>query len=150
MGAYILRVICCALLVAVVKSFGGETKGKNLCCGVFLIFGILFPLKDLDIQIPALPGELYREGQALSREGELSAQRQIADGIIQRTQAYILEEARSLGAQVTVVSLALDEETLAPNRVELTGATGPYARRALEGYLQDSLGISREDQIWIP
>ena len=150
MGAYILRVTCCGVMVAVVKNLGGESKAKNLCCGLFLVFGILFPLKNLDIQIPTLPEELYREGQELSLEGEISARRQIADGIIQRTQTYILEEARSLGAQVSVVSLALDEETLAPSRVELTGAAGPYARRALEGYLQDSLGISREDQIWIP
>ena len=57
---------------------------------------------------------------------------------IQRSCAYCL------------YSTKLDEETLAPSRVELTGVAGPYARRALEGFLQDSLGISREDQIWIP
>ena len=66
-----------------------------------------------------------------------------------RTQAYILDKARSLDVALTV-EVFLDDATIpAPCGVRIEGAISPYAKKVLSQMMKDDLGIPPEEQIWI-
>jgi hypothetical protein len=73
----------------------------------------------------------------------------MAERIIQQTQAYILDKARSLDAELTVEVFLGDGTIPVPIGVRLEGNISPYARKLLSQMLQDDLGIPAEEQIWI-
>lgn len=133
-------------------TIGGDGPGsqvRKLICGVFLAFVIISPLRQVDLDgIWTLPEQFYEEGQNISAAAREDVNMEISAVIIDRTRTYILDEAESLGAQLQVTRIALDPDTLAPNGVELTGSISPYARSALSGYIENTLGIEKEAQVW--
>ena len=95
-----------------------------------------------------LPQTLYGQGQELAQEGVTSAREEFKAVICEQLEAYILVEAENLGAQIEVVSIALDEDTHVPVEIRLTGDPGPYQKQMLTAYLSGELGIGKERQIW--
>ena len=60
-----------------------------------------------------------------------------------------MDTALALQADLTVeVMLSLDEVPVASS-VQLQGNISPYARQALQQWLQDDMGIPKEHQQWI-
>lgn len=71
----------------------------------------------------------------------------LAQGIAERTQAYILDKAAALGTElsaVTVTTRTGGDGVPLPWGAELTG---PYSRTLAEE-LEQELGISKERQVW--
>lgn len=151
-AAYILRVCCSALIAGTVMTIGGDgsgAKARKLICGLFMAFVVISPMKQIQLEeVWELPEQSYREGQDICADAQEQAVEEISSVIIQRTRAYILDKAGSLGASVEVTAMALDPDTLEPVNVELTGDLSPYDRSMLSAYIQDTLGIEKEAQIW--
>lgn len=151
-AAYILRVCCSALIAGVLLTIGGDGPGgkvRRLICGLFMTFVVISPLKQIHLdEIWELPEEAYREGQDISAAAQEEAMEEICSIIIQRTRAYILDEAGSLDARIEVTAISLDPDTLEPAGVELTGQLSPYDRSILSDYMEDTLGIEKEAQVW--
>ena len=68
------------------------------------------------------------------------------EGICERLEAYILDKAAALGADVSV-RFTLDDQDL-PRTVTLTGSCTPAQKQALARVLAEDLGIPEERQIW--
>ena len=81
--------------------------------------------------------------------GELESRNAIAASIKAQTEAYILDKAASLNATVTAEVVVTEENIPQVDTVRLTGAVAPYARGQLAAWMEQTLGIDREKQIWI-
>ena len=69
--------------------------------------------------------------------------------IKEQSQAYILDKAVSLGADISVAVTV--SETTPPTPIEITvkGAVSPYVKTVLKDYLKEQFGIPEEAQKWI-
>jgi hypothetical protein len=83
---------------------------------------------------------------------EFSSSRGISKGLYfsnQKTQAYILNKASELGADITVeLELGRDSPYL-PKKVTIFGTSTPYAKQQMVEFMESELGIAKEDQRWI-
>lgn len=151
-GLYIFRICCCALIVGALQAVSGTgTNGsiKKLIGGLFMAFVVISPLRQIELgELWRIPEDHYRQGQAISEQAQSDTVDAISDIIIQRTQAYILDEAKSLDAMIEVTAIALDPETLEPLHVELTGKISPHDRAVLSESIESNLGIAKEEQVW--
>lgn len=88
------------------------------------------------------------DAQALTSEGENSAREAMAQIISEQTAAYILDKAESLGASISVTVSLSDDPYPVPTSVQLEGSVSPYARKELNGYISENLGIEAEEIEW--
>ena len=79
--------------------------------------------------------------------GENLARDSMADIIKEETEAYILDKAADLHANLRV-EVAVGEDNL-PAAVTISGEASPYARRQIQAMIANDLGISKENQKWI-
>ena len=70
-----------------------------------------------------------------------------AEIIKQRTEAYILDRASAMDAQIKV-SVSLGKDGI-PKSVRITGRISPMNRSRLTDVIAADLGIPREQQEWI-
>ena len=151
-GTYILRICCCAVIGGAIITIGGkgpESKVRRMIVGLFIAFSVISPLREIHLNdLWSLPDVLYEEGEQITAAAQADTKDEISDIIIERTQAYILDEANSLDAQIQVTMIRLDPDTLEPVQVELTGNISPYARSVLSDSIECSLGIGKGDQLW--
>ena len=147
---YILSVTAAAVLVSILRTLAaGQNMGKlvNLLSGLFLAVTVLSPLVRLEIPDPGgwLEDHLA-EGAEAAAAGEVMA-REYSDAIISaEVEAYILDKAASLGADLTV-EVRLDDAGL-PESVVLSGALSPADRQTLSRIMEVDLGIGEEAQTW--
>ena len=111
---------------------------------------VIAPIRKLDVDfLWDLTHEIYLDAENITAQAEADTLQQIQTGIIQRTRTYILDEAKSLGADIQVVALKLEEDGFYPVQVELKGDISSYHRNVLSDLLQEDLGIAKEGQIWM-
>ena len=79
--------------------------------------------------------------------GENLARDSMADIIKEETEAYILDKAADLHANLHV-EVTVGEDNL-PTAVTLSGEASPYARRQIQAIIANDLGIAKENQKWI-
>ena len=79
--------------------------------------------------------------------GENLARDSMADIIKEETEAYILDKAADLHANLRV-EVTVGEDNL-PAAVTISGEASPYARRQIQAMIANDLGISKENQKWI-
>ena len=152
---YLISVTAAALVCGIVKSLTGE-KGSirgilGLICGVFLSLTVIRPLKDISLQdFPHLPDDMMLQAQSFSEEGVDYAKQAMARHISESCEAYILDKAQALGADIQVdISVSRDTSPI-PVSSMISGELSPYARNQLKQILKTDLGIPEEDQQWTP
>ena len=141
--------LCCGILTAILGKKGMCSSTVKFLCGIAMILSVVVPL--LDLQIGSIQGtfqNLSMETKTVTAYGEETALKEYADIIKSRTAAYILDKAKSLGAELTVEVTLCDEVPLAPSGVKLSGAISPYAKKVLSDTIANDLGINAEEQIW--
>ena len=121
----------------------------QMLCGVLLAITILSPVLDISFRgITDYFDDLSDEAQAFVNEGKIMSQESIDAIIKTRTEAYILDKANRMGLQIAVeVELDATNHSI-PGGVVYTGTVSPYAKEILCGYVEDNLGITRENQKW--
>lgn len=151
-SGYVLSVISAAIITAIISSF---FNGKNaisgiikLVAGLFLTFVIISPLTKLDFTtVNDYLEEFTLEGVEAASVGENIAKEAEGEIITGRVQAYILDKAKSCGAQLDV-EVVLDQNNI-PVLVKLGGNISPFAKAQVAAIITEDLGISKEQQIWI-
>lgn len=122
----------------------------RLIGGLFLTFTVIAPIADVELEeILDVPWDFAVQGNAIAEEGQQYAQDQLHGIIKDRCEAYILDKALALQAQLQVEVMLSQDEIPVPASVRLQGSISPYARNALQQWLQDDIGIPKERQIWI-
>ncbi len=152
-GEYLIRVCCAAVLCALISGFldkkgmlGASTK---LLTGIFMVVTLLGPLVNLRVTgIENVILDVEQDADDLAASGENSAREAMAAIIKERTEAYILDKAKALGASLTVVVSLNTDDIPTPNGVHLVGSVSPYAKKRLTDIIQGDLGISAEAQTW--
>lgn len=153
-GNYVLHIITAAIISALATRFLGDSgvfgSAIKLLSGMFMILAVVAPWTDLRLDILSqMAGDIDLEAAYVTAEGENSAQEAMSQIISTRTQAYILDKANELGAELTVAVFLTDEAPPVPFGVQLTGKISPYNKTILSNWLDKNLGITPEEQIWI-
>ena len=148
-----LSVICAALVCGILTDMSAKTSFEKLIrllCSVFLAVTVVYPLIryrfpgwNADMSI-FLPGD-----EDAVAQGEKIYFQSIASIIRTETEAYILKEAKSIGADLTV-AVELDAgNPPAPESVTIRGNFEASVETTLSQLIADELGIPKEHQTWI-
>lgn len=153
MTKYILSVLSAAIISAIVSGIAGESgaSGKliRLVSGIFLAFVIVSPVADIDLSEYIRQIEDYEaDGSDFAAYGKHASEKAQAEIIIPRIEAYILDKAEELKLDIHAEVTLSEGEYPAPSSVVLSGYASPYARQALNEWIADSLGISKESIVW--
>ncbi len=92
---------------------------------------------------------LQTDGEEVTQWGKTSAREATAQIIIENTEAYILDKASSIGLSIEVEVVLSEEDVQKPIGVKIFGDASPYARRQLQHWIYDSLGIPEGNQTWM-
>lgn len=152
-GQYICGITAGAMLCGIVCGLLRDSPVHSLAklvCGVMMTVAFLRPLTqhfDWDISNIAIP-EL-NAGKEFASHGEEITQNAMGEIISERIQAYILDIAVSIGAEISVEVELGNTSPPIPECVYITGELSPYQKLQLEEIIQEDLNIPRENQIWI-
>ena len=153
LGQYIVSVAAAAILCGIVRSIAGE-KGAGsgvirLVCGIFLAFVVIRPVRDIQLPDVGLWLDSFSaQAQEASAMGENLSREAMADIIKARTAAYILDKGEELGLDLTVEVTVSEDQIPAPVAVTIRGSASPANKTKLQNWIQEELGIPKEDQQW--
>lgn len=150
---YLISITAAAVITGLVLSIvdAKSSVGKTLrtVASIFLLIAFIGPVVKLDLT-KAL-AIIDQDVDTMTFDTEQSAQdvREVYEKlIIERTGAYILDEANTLGARVDIAIELDDSEIPTPEKIILEGEISPYAKSQLSTWISENLGVSRENQIW--
>jgi hypothetical protein len=124
-------------------------KLVKLICSLFLAATVLSPLVNVRLGELEDTRFLNMEDSTYVTEGKQMAKDAMTDIIKSRLETYISHEAESVSANLTVEVTLSGDDSYLPQKVALKGAVSPYQKKVLSEYMENTLGISRENQIWI-
>ena len=151
-GSQILTVLCGAMIVSILGNFADGSTGKilKLLGGVFLSLTIMGSFLKLDFDLlENLPVVYLDAADAVSAQGEKTAQEAMGTIIKEETEAYILDKANALNAQIQVEVILDQSEIPVPHFVRIFGEPTREQREILEEFLESELNIPKERQQWI-
>lgn len=153
-GAYFVAISSAAIISAIVKAVVGEKsvagKMTRVVCGLFLAVTVLQPL--VEIRIP----DLTKYWESFSYTTQQSVMDAVNDSdttlaqlIKDKSEAYILEEAKRLELDIGVEVKLDGDDPPKPEQVILSGNVSPYKKRLLSQYITNNFEIIEENQEWI-
>lgn len=152
LGEYILSVSAAALICGMITSmvpFDNKKELVRMVCGLVMTVSIAAPLTGyLQIDTDGLFPDYMPEGDRFSETGEKIARDSMSSIITKEIQAYIEDKAKSLGLDLNVKISVSGDSVPVPEAVELLGNASPYLRLQLESFIEESLGITKENIRW--
>ena len=100
------------------------------------------------LRFDRLSVEFTQETQTALQTGQDQANDMLRQIITERTEAYILDKAKSMGVNLSVEVVLSDAELPTPETVILTGEASPYVKKRLRTILISDLDISEEELQW--
>lgn len=154
LGQYVLSVTSAAITLGILLSLLKHKSSSELLVrligGVFLAFTAIAPVAEIDLDVlfdPAL--DFAVEGDLIAAHGQEIVHSQMRDIIKDRCEAYILDKALTYQTPVDVEVELNQDQVPVPTSVQITGNVSPYAKNLLQKWLEDDMGIPRENQLWI-
>lgn len=151
MKEYLLSIVSaavvCAVLVEIVGSKTPSGASLKLLSGIFIAVVIMKPLLQLDLE-PYLydADRLMLQAESVAAMGEHEAEQKKKVIITESLQEYITQKAEQMGVHVEP---EIELDGLVPSGVQIKGNASPYIRASLSAWIEDTLGIPKEDQMWI-
>ena len=146
----VVAAIFCAIVKTLVDSKSGIGRIVQILGGILLAITIISPILNIRFRdIVNHFDDLSADAQSFVTDGKIASQESINVIIKNRTEAYILDKANRMGIQIAVeVELDATNNSI-PCSVVFMGSASPYAKETLCGYVEDNLGITRENQKWM-
>lgn len=151
---YLIQVTAAALICGIINTIVGK-KGSvaatvRVMTVILMTVTMASPLVKLRISgVSDFLQDIRSDSAAYAQQGSDDAKDRMQTIIKERAEAYILDKAASLGADIRV-ELVLSEDALpVPVSVILRGAVSPVGKRRLQEMIRDDLGIALEEQKWI-
>ena len=139
--------ICCGVILQLVSQTGMKVL-VQIVCGVILSVTLLTPvLKIRSEEFPVFTQQVPETVEAYLSQGKDMAERLKRQYIMDSCEAYILDKAQQLGAEISA-SISLGE-TFVPCFAEIQGNMDPLIQKKLENILTEDMGITKENQLWI-
>lgn len=153
MKEYVLRVVIAAIICALSRAFLSKKTAigriAGLVSGILMAVTVISPLGNITFNgISEFWDNLSDDANIYVVEGESIAEKEKAEIIKSQTEAYILDKANRLGLQIAVEVELDGHNGNVPCGVVISGNVSPYGQTQLEGYIADTLGIAKENQIW--
>ena len=154
LGKYIVSVTAAAIVVAILQSLfdkkGATSALLRLIGGLFLCFTVISPVVTMGFDtLLDMPQDYAQQGSVAAFEGEQIARDQLRGIITERLRTYILDKATTYGLQIDAEVELSQDEIPVPVAVRLWGEASPYAKQAMQQWLEQELGIRKENQTWI-
>lgn len=150
---YALSVICGALVVSVLLDLSAKgrfQKQIRLVCSIFFATILLKPLVSLKIpELSQFKSDFLEQAEQAADAGEKIHIQSLAGIIQSECEAYILKEARAIGADVDVLVELNNGNPPVPVAVTLRGSFDASSEEQLGKLLADEVGIPKEHQTWI-
>lgn len=138
--------VVCGLVSALAGGKGATGKLLRLLCGLFMAATAIKPIVDIQIaDIRNFADQLTVDADLAVSNGEEIASAEMKRIIKEKTETYILDKAKTLGAELKV-EVTLDG--MVPAAVTLTGNISPFAKVSLCETIMQDLGIALEAQAW--
>ena len=148
--AYIFSVAAAALLCSIVRTM---TAGKAVSWAAELVIGLVMCLavlgSALNLELPDISyftDGFMEDGEAAAAYGSQIAVQSQNAVIKQQLEAYILEEAEMLSANIQVEVTVNDAGI--PTGVTCVGIIPAGTRASLSRMITEELGIPEEAQVW--
>ena len=142
--------LCSGILVSILGKKGMAAGTVKFFCGIVMLLAVMGPLVNIRLgSLGDVLDDISLEAESAAAFGQDSAQKEYCNIIKQRTAAYILDKAETLGAELTVEVTLNDEVPPVPCAVRLCGVVTPYAKKVLSETISRDLGIKTEEQTWI-
>lgn len=139
--------IFCALASELTPK-GSVRRVQSALCGIVMVSALLMPLLRIDFADYALNlAQSREETEAVTQRADEVSRELNRRSIETELEAYILDKAQTLGAQVQNVSVSVrwsTEGVWYPVSAELNGEYHAGLANLIEG----ELGISKADQSW--
>lgn len=153
LGEYLIGVAAAAMLCGIVNVLmpkqGASAQAMKLLLGLLMALSVVHPWVEISMEdLFGWTEGISAKGEGIAAQGAMMGEQAYRDGITQRLEAYILDEAEDLGADVQVRVELSEEELPVPIRATVSGALSPYARARLTELLTQDLHISREEIQW--
>lgn len=150
---YILSLICVVIICSLIPEFitenGSHKKMIKFATGMLIIIVAMAPITGNDIwRIELATGDLSQEAQYALSAGQEQADNMLRRIITEQTQAYILDKAASMGAELSAQIILTDAQPPTPDIVLLTGTVSPYVKKQLSNVLIRDLAISEDKLQW--
>ena len=151
---YVLSVISAALVVGILTDLHGKNGSihvpMRMIGGLFLLFVVLTPAADLDFtNLDRFFEDYSVDGAYYAEAGNSDAELVYRSIIKTKAEAYILDKAKALQADIEASVTLSQEETVVPVSARLKGNVSPYAKGELTRIMEEELGIAKEHQQWI-
>ncbi len=149
---YLLGVIAAAILCAIISQIPGKdsflSAAMKLITGVFMLLALASPLIQIRLQPLDFITDITDQAKQITASAAVSGKDSVGRIIKERTQAYILDKASSLGAELSVEVMLSDSDVPVPVSVTISGNISPYSRKILSESIANDLGIGTEAQKW--
>ena len=154
LGRYILSVTTAAILLSILHTIAGKKSTTavlvKLIGGLFVAFTVIAPVADVNTgPLLSFSADLSEQGSAFAALGEANSGAELRGIIKQRCEAYILDKALTYGADLDVEVSLTGDDIPVPAEVRLQGSISPYTKATFTQWLEDEMGIPKEQQLWI-
>ena len=153
MRDYIISIVIAGIICSIVdlllvqKSAVG--KIAKMLTGIFMCITVISPITNISFKhLSNYFDSLLVNADTYVEDGKNSAQISVNEIIKSQTETYILDKAKSMGLDVAV-EVELDVENSIPCGVIIEGEVSPYEKGLIASYIEESIGITRENQQWI-
>ena len=150
---YALSLICGAMILGILLDLSekaGFSKQLRLVGSIFLTGLLVSPLFSLPLrELPQLDEAFQAQAEEAAARGEEIRIRSLSTLIREECEAYILKEARAIGADVDVLVELNNGNPPVPVAVTLRGSFDASSEEQLGKLLADEVGIPKEHQTWI-
>ena len=150
---YLLTITVAAIFCGAIRDFFRKKSAYwaiiNLITGIFMAITVLSPF--LNFRLDSLTDYMDHfswEANQASAAGIEESRKERDAIIIRKTEAYILDKAAYLGADLSAQVTLSNGEPPVPQTVTIRGAVSPFLKSTLEDYISSQLGIAKENQIW--
>ena len=147
---YAISVVRAAFLCSILTRIASQNSEKNLMrliSGLILTIVMIRPVSRIQLssmQEISIPKDAA--AYVAAEEGKELAEESMNDIIKSTCEAYILNKATALGADVHV-SVSVNSQHI-PFAARITGDVTPEIRKQLAQTLETDLGITKENQSW--
>lgn len=150
---YLLSVSAGAILCGLLVTLTGEKSGLSglyrVISGLFLSFLVISPLTEINFgELTHFAEDLLAKGDHAVQEGEETYDRTLRQIITDETRAYIMDKARSYGAEIQVEITLSKGDPPVPESCIISGNLSPYVKQQLKKILIVDLGIPEDSHIW--
>lgn len=148
-----MRIVAAAIVCAVARGILGNTTPAGrvvaLVSGILMAVTVIAPLSNIAFNgISNLWGDLSEDANKYAQEGAYIAEKQEIDIIKSQSEAYILDKANRMGLQIAVEVELDGHNGNIPCGVIISGNISPYSQIQLGSYIEQTLGIAKENQKW--